>query len=448
MFDSLSQRFTGIFDRLKRKGLLSEQDVDSALREIRLALLEADVALPVAKEFVEKVRIQAIGAELFKSVSAAQLVIKIVNDVLVETLGNAEESELQIRALPTVILMAGLQGSGKTTTTGKLAHRLQQKQRKKVLMASLDIYRPAAQKQLEVLGTQNSIATLPIIANENPAAITARALEEAKKGGFDVLLLDTAGRLHIDDGLMHELQQIKSLANPHEVILVADAMTGQDAVRSAEAFHKAVGITGVILTRMDGDSRGGAALSLRMTTGQPIKFLGLGEKIDEIEPFDPKRIANRMLDMGDIVSLVERAAEAVAEDEAARLERRMQKGLFSLNDLATQLRTLQKMGGVSGILTLLPGVGKLKDAIGDQKNDRKLQRMEAIIRAMTPQERKHPEILNASRKRRIASGSGVDIALVNTLLKQHLQMAKMVKKFSTMDKKALMRGGFNNLFRQ
>lgn len=444
MFESLSDSLGKVFSKLKGKGYIGEDDVNAAMREVRIALLEADVALPVAKDFIKDVKERAVGQEVIKSVSPAQMVIKIVQDALKETLGS-ESVELNLAVSPpAVVMMVGLQGSGKTTSTGKLALHLKNKQKKKVLMASLDIYRPAAQEQLEVLGKQTEIDTLPIVKSEKPEAITKRALSEAKKGGYDMLLLDTAGRLHIDQELMGELQAVKKLSNPVETLLVADALTGQDAVQIATEFNEKVGVSGIVLTRVDGDGRGGAALSMKAVTGQPIKFIGVGEKVHEFEPFHPDRIASRILGMGDIVSLVERAAENVDEDDAKALEKKIRKGNFDLDDMAKQFKMMKKMGGLGGLLGMMPGLGKIKDKVAESGvNDRTFTRLEAIISSMTPWERKNPDQIKASRKRRIAAGSGNDVQDVNRLLKQYKQMKGVMKKMGKMDKKALMRGGFD-----
>jgi signal recognition particle subunit SRP54 len=446
MFDNLSNSLNKVFDRLRGKGVLTEADVSAAMREIRIALLEADVALPVVKKFIAGVKEKAVGQDVIKSISPGQMVVKIVNDHLVEMLG-AENAELQLNvAPPAVIMMIGLQGSGKTTSSGKLALYLKQKLNKKVLLASLDVYRPAAQKQLEILGNQIDVSSLPIIESEKPLAITKRALDVGKLEGYDVIILDTAGRLHIDATLMDELKDVKSLAKPSETLLVADSLTGQDAVHIAEQFHGAIGVTGNILTRMDGDGRGGATLSMRAVTGCPIKFIGSGEKINEFEAFHPDRIASRILGMGDIVSLVEKAAENVDEEEAKRLEKKVRKGAFDLDDLAKQLKMMRKMGGVGSLLGMMPGISKLKDKIDDaQVDDRAFIRLESIIYSMTKQERKYPKVINASRKKRIAAGAGTTVQEVNKLLKQHKQMSTMMKKFGKMDKKSMMRGGMGQL---
>ncbi len=442
MFDTLSNRLTEVFDRLKKRGALSESDVDAALREIRVALLEADVALSVVKDFIDAVRVRAVGEEVIRSVTPGQMVVKIVNDHLTETLG-AESVDINLAATPPVpIMMVGLQGSGKTTTSAKLAVFLRDRQRKKALMASLDVRRPAAQQQLKVLGEENAIATLPIVPLEPPEAIAKRAMDTARKEGYDVVILDTAGRLHVDDDLMAEAQKIHAIAKPAETLFVADAMTGQDAVRAAEAFHKSVHVTGVVLTRIDGDARGGAALSIRAVTGCPIKLLGTGEKIDALEVFHPDRIASRILGMGDVVSLVEKAAETVEEEDAEALARKIQKGQLDLDDFAKQLRQVRKMGGMGGILGMLPGVGKVqKQLAGANIDDKALARQEAIILSMTPAERKNPKVFNGSRRRRIAAGSGTTVQEVNRLLKQFQEMSRAMKRMNKLGQKGMMRHG-------
>lgn len=440
MFQNLSDRLSGVFKRLTSKGLLSEADVDEAMREVRIALLEADVALPVAKEFIAKVKEKAIGQEVVRSVSPGQMVVKIVSDQLVELLGQGD-AELNISVTPpAVILMAGLQGSGKTTSTAKLALRLREKQKKKVLVASLDVQRPAAQQQLEVLAGQVGVTSLPIIAGQKPEAIAERALKMAKLEGFDVLLLDTAGRLHVDAELMDELKRVHDLTRPHEVLLVADAMTGQDAVTIARQFKEQVPLTGIVLTRVDGDARGGAALSMAQVTGCPVKFMGVGEKVTEFEPFHAERIASRILDMGDVVSLVERAVENIDKAEAEAMAKKLQKGEFDLDDLASQLRQMKKMGGISSMLGMLPGMGQLKQKLGDMPvDDKALLRQEAILSSMTAKERRSPDLLNASRKKRVAAGSGTSVQDVNRLLKQHKQMQTMMKQLKKMGPKGMMR---------
>lgn len=428
MFDSLQYRLSGVFDKLRGRGALSEADVDAALGEVRTALIEADVALPVVKDFIEKVRPRAIGENVIRSVTPGQQVVKIVHDVLVETLGQ-ENAALNIGSPPAPILMVGLQGSGKTTTSAKLGLLLQTKEKKRVLMASLDTTRPAAMEQLRVLGEQAGIATLPIMAGQGPLDIAKRAIASAKVGGYDVVILDTAGRQHVDEQLMAEVAAVKALVGPHETLLVADSLTGQDAVNIAKSFHDRVSVTGIILTRVDGDGRGGAALSMRFVTGAPIKFLGAGEKLDALEPFHPARVASRILDMGDVVSLVEKASETLDKEEAEKLAAKMKKGTFDMNDLKSQLNQMKKLGGMKGVLGMLPGVGKIKgqlDAAG--LDDKILTRQEAIIQSMTKTERVDPDSINGSRRKRIAAGAGVEVSEVNKLLKMHRQMADMMKK--------------------
>jgi signal recognition particle subunit SRP54 len=449
MFENLSQRLGKVFDRLRGRGALSEGDVDEALREVRLALLEADVALPVVKTFVAGVRLRAIGQEVIRSVTPGQMVVKIVHDHLVETLG-ATASEINLRAVPPVpVLMLGLQGSGKTTTTAKLGLRLTQKDRKKVLMASLDTRRPAAQEQLRVLGEQTGVATLEIVAGQGPVEIARRAMERGRLEGFDVVLLDTAGRLSIDDELMGEAAAIRDAVSPAESLLVVDAMTGQDAVTVATNFNEKIGVTGIVMTRVDGDARGGAALSMRAVTGRPIKFIGLGEKVDALDVFHPDRIAGRILGMGDIVGLVEKAAETVEKEEAEKLARKVQKGEFDLDDMAAQLRQLRKMGGLGGVMGMLPGVQKVKAQLDAARvDDRMVKRQEAIIGSMTRAERRDVRLLNASRRRRIATGSGTSVEDVNRLVKQYMEMSRMMKQVSKLGQKGLMRTGISNLFRR
>jgi len=449
MFENLSDNLGKILDKLKGRGIISDDDLNAALREVRIALLEADVALMVAKNFIERVREKAAGQEVVRSVSPATMVIKIVHDELALMLGeNFSALNLSV-APPAVILMAGLQGSGKTTTTAKLALRLKEKQHKKSLVASLDIYRPAAQEQLEILAKKAGITALPIIPGEKPLAITERALREARLGGFDVLLLDSAGRLHIDAEMLEELKRVKETANPAEILLVADSMTGQDAANIARWFNEEIGITGIVLTRMDGDARGGAALSMKTVTGRPIKFVGVGEKLSDLEEFHPERAASRILGMGDIVSLVEKAAEAGNSADAEKMARRLKKGEFDFEDLADQIRKLRKMGGLSSMMNLIPGIGKIKKQIDAAGVDEKIiDRQLAIINSMTRKERRWPKLLNASRKRRIAAGSGTTIQEINRLIKQHQQMSGMMKKFSRLDKKELMRGGLAGMLGQ
>ena len=456
MFEGLSKRLGDVFDRLRGRGALSEADVDAALREVRTALLEADVALPVVRQFVDEVRPKAIGADVIRSVTPGQMVIKIVNDHLVEMLGGTV-ADLDLNAIPpVVILMVGLQGSGKTTSSAKIAYRLSQgpqgmaaemfggsgtfATKRKVMMASLDTRRPAAQQQLKVLGEQTGVPTLPIVPLEMPLAITRRAMETARREGFDVLILDTAGRLAIDEELMTEVKQISDLAQPKETLLVADAMTGQDAVNVAKAFNERLAVTGIVLTRVDGDARGGAALSMRAVTGRPVKLIGVGEKFDALEPFHPDRIASRILGMGDIVSLVERAAETIEKEDAEKPAAKVRKGQFDMDDLLSQLRQLRKMGGMQGLLGMLPGALQAKAAMSKAKIDEKqLKRQEAVILSMTPKERRNPDLIHASRKKRIAAGSGVAVQDVNKLLKQHADMLKMMKRVNKLGEKGFMR---------
>jgi signal recognition particle subunit SRP54 len=451
MFEALSGKLNGVFDRLRRRGALTEADVAEASREVRIALLEADVALPVVKDIVAKVRERAVGQEVLRSVSPAQQVIKIVNDCLVEALGGGEGVEhvpgISLNAAsPVPILMVGLQGSGKTTTSGKIALRLRMRDRKKVLLASLDVHRPAAQLQLETLAKQAGVASLPIIQGQGPLEIAQRAMQVARGELYDVVILDTAGRLSIDEALMEEVAQVKAATRPHESLLVVDAMTGQDAVQTARAFNERVGITGIVMTRIDGDARGGAALSMRAVTGAPIKLLGAGEKLEALEDFHPDRIAGRILGMGDIVSLVERAAETIDKAEAEKLATKMQKGQFDLEDYAAQLKQINKMGSLSGILNMLPGMGKLKGQIDESKLDGSiLKRQAAIIGSMTMKERRNPAILKASRKKRIAAGSGTSVQEVNKLLKQFDDMSAMMKRMSKLGQKGMMRGGLGAL---
>ena len=428
MFEGLSSRLSGVLDKLTRRGALSEGDVNEAMREIRRALLEADVALDVVKSFTDKVRTRAVGTDVLKSVTPGQMVVKIVNDQLIEMLGS-EADPINLEAVaPVPILMVGLQGSGKTTTTAKIARRLTDRAKKKVLLASLDTRRPAAMEQLAVLGKQVGVDVLPIVPGQTAVQIARRAMDAGRLGGFDVVILDTAGRTTVDEALMLEVIEVKAATNPHEVLLVADALTGQDAVNTARAFDGRVGITGIVLTRIDGDGRGGAALSMRAVTGKPIKLVGTGEKVDALEDFHPARIANRILGMGDIVSLVEKAAESIDADKAAKMAAKMQKGSFDLEDLRDQLAQMEKLGGMGGLMGMLPGIAKMKDQIAaSNMDDRQFKRMRAIIDSMTPQERRDPDILKASRKRRIAAGSGTSPELINRLLKMHRGMADMMK---------------------
>ena len=433
MFDKLSDRLGGVFDKLRGRGALREEDVRGAMREVRIALLEADVALPVVKDFVEKVTEKAVGQSVLKSVTPGQQVVKIVNDGLAEMLGS-EVSALELSvAPPAVIMMVGLQGSGKTTTTAKIAKRLKDKDNKKVMMASLDVNRPAAQEQLAVLGEQINAATLPIVAGQQPVEIAKRALQAAKLQGFDVLLLDTAGRLHVDQQLMDEMKAVADISKPQEILLVVDSLTGQDAVNVAQNFSDQVDLTGVVLTRMDGDARGGAALSMRAVTGKPIKFVGVGEKIDALEEFHPERVAGRILGMGDVVSLVEKAAQVVDKEESEALAEKMLKGQFDLNDLRAQLRQMTQMGGLGALASMMPGMKKAKQAMaGGAMDEKVLVRMDAIIGSMTKEERVRPGLLNAKRKRRVAIGSGTTVQDVNKLLKMHQEMAKAMKRIKKM----------------
>ena len=433
MFESLSDRLGGVFDKLRGRGALTELDVRAAMREVRIALLEADVALPVVKGFVDQVTERAIGAEVIRSVTPGQQVVKIVNDALVEMLGS-DAVGLSIDVTPpAVIMMVGLQGSGKTTTTAKIAKRLTEKAGKKVLMASLDVQRPAAQEQLRVLGEQTGVATLPVIAGQQPVDIARRARSAAKLQGFDVLLLDTAGRLHVDAALMAEMQAVAGAGTPDEILLVVDSLTGQDAVNVASSFAGQVELTGVVLTRMDGDARGGAALSMRSVTGKPIKFAGTGEKLDALEEFDPARVAGRILGMGDIVGLVERAAETFEADAAEKMAAKMAKGQFDMEDLRNQLVQMKKMGGLGALAGMIPGMAKAKQAMADGKvDDKVLGRMEAVICAMTPKERARPDILTAKRRIRIAKGSGTTVQEVNKVLKMHQEMESAMKRLRKM----------------
>jgi signal recognition particle subunit SRP54 len=432
MFDGLTERLSTVFDRLGGRGVLSEKDVDEALREVRVALLEADVALPVARDFIAKAKERATGEEVVRSVRPADQVVKIVYDGLVEMLGGDEPAPLNLAAAPpAVILMAGLQGSGKTTTAAKLALRLAKTERKKILMASLDTRRPAAMEQLAMLGVQAEVDTLPIVVGQNAPDIARRALSAARLGGYDVLILDTAGRTTLDEAMMNEAAEIARIATPTETLLVADSLTGQDAVRTAKAFHERLPLTGLILTRADGDGRGGAALSMRAVTGLPIKFLGAGEKIDALDAFDARRVAGRILGQGDIVALVEKASADFDQAKAERMAKKLAKGQFDLDDLSGQLQQMQKMGGMSGLLGMLPGVQKIKKQISEANiDDRQIVRQVAIISSMTKAERKKPDLLNASRKRRVAAGAGVEVMEINRLLKQHRQMADVFKSMS------------------
>ena len=431
MFENLSERLGGVFDRLNKQGALSEDDIKTALREVRVALLEADVSLPVARDFIKAISDKAAGQSVTKSVTPGQQVVKIVHDELVHVLAGDNENagELKVDSPPAPILMVGLQGSGKTTTTAKLAKRLTEKNGKRVLMASLDIYRPAAQEQLAVLGRQIGVDTLPIVAGQSATDIAKRAKQQATMGGYDVYMLDTAGRLHIDEVLMREVEDVRNITSPRETLLVVDGLTGQDAVNVAEEFDAKVGVTGVVLTRMDGDGRGGAALSMRAVTGKPIKFVGLGEKMDALEEFHSERVAGRILGMGDIVSLVEKAQETIEAEQAERMMKRFQKGQFNMNDLKQQLEQMQKMGGMEGIMGMMPGMGKMKAKAAEAGfDDSVLKRQIALIQSMTKRERVNPKLLQASRKKRIARGAGMEVSELNKLMKMHRQMSDMMKK--------------------
>ena len=440
MFDTLSERLGSVFDRLKGRGALTEADVRAAMREVRVALLEADVALPVVRSFVDSITDKAVGHNVLRSITPGQQVVKIVNDALTEMLG-AEASDLELDVTPpAIIMMVGLQGSGKTTTSAKIAKRLTEKDRKKVLMASLDVNRPAAQEQLAVLGAQTGVATLPIVAGQQPVDIARRALMAAKLQGYDVLILDTAGRLHVDQALMDEMRAVSQVSAPTETLLVVDSLTGQDAVNVAKSFTDQVPLTGVVLTRMDGDARGGAALSMRAVTGKPIKFVGTGEKLDGLELFHPSRVAGRILGMGDVVSLVERAAQTIEVEDAEKLAAKMSKGQFDLNDLRMQLKQMQNMGGLGALAGMIPGMKKAQTAMASAPgSDKMLVHMDAIIGSMTLKERAKPELMQAKRKIRVAKGAGVTVQDVNKLLKMHQEMAGAMKKLKKMGgMKALM----------
>ena len=439
MFDSLSEKLGGVFSKLRGKGALSENDVMAVSREIRLALLEADVALPVVKGFISEIKDKAVGEDIIKGVNPGQQVIKIVHDALVEMLGS-EAQELQFASPPCAYLMVGLQGSGKTTSTAKIAKILTEKHKKKVLMASLDVYRPAAQEQLAQLGTQTGIATLDIVEGQKPVDIANRAMDTARKEGYDVVMLDTAGRLSIDEELMAEATAIKKATNPIETLLVADAMTGQDAVQTATAFDEAVGLSGIMLTRVDGDARGGAAMSMKAVTGKPIKLIGVGEKWDEVETFHPDRIAGRILGMGDVVSLVEKAVETVDAEEAEKMAAKFKKGKFDFNDLLSQMKQMQKMGGMGAMMKMLPGMSNMAGMMDEAGvDDGFIKKQEAMILSMTPQEREKPELLNAKRKIRIAAGSGTSVQDLNKLVKQLKQMQTMMKRMKKMGMGGMMK---------
>jgi len=449
MFENLSDRLSGVFDRLTKQGALSDDDVKTALREVRVALLEADVSLPVARDFVKAVQEKATGQAVTKSITPGQQVVKIVHDELVHVLqGDAGDiGALKVDSPPAPILMVGLQGGGKTTTTAKLAKRLKEKQGKRVLMASLDVYRPAAQHQLEVLGTQIGVDTLPIVPGQTPTDIAKRAKQQATMGGYDVYMLDTAGRLSIDDQMMAEVEAVRDVTNPRETLLVVDGLTGQDAVNTAENFDSRIGISGVVLTRMDGDGRGGAALSMRAVTGKPIKFVGLGEKMDALEEFHPERVAGRILGMGDIVSLVEKAQETIEAEQAEKMMKRFQKGRFNMNDLKMQLEQMGKMGGMEGIMGMMPGMKKAAKQIEESGLDDSIfKRQIALINSMTKKERANPQILQASRKKRIAKGAGLEVSELNQLLKMHRQMADMMKKMGKMGKGGMLKQAMKGMF--
>ncbi len=447
MFENLSERLSGVFDRLTKQGALSEDDVRTAMREVRVALLEADVSLPVARDFIKAVEKKATGAAVTKSVTPGQQVIKIVHDELIATLtGDTDPGVLKIDNPPAPILMVGLQGSGKTTTTAKLAKRLKERDGKRVLMASLDTNRPAAMEQLAILGAQIGVDTLPIVKGEDPVQIARRAKTQASLGGYDVYMLDTAGRLHIDADLIAQAAAVRDIANPREILLVVDGLTGQDAVNVAQEFDDKIGVTGVVLTRMDGDGRGGAALSMRAITGKPIRFVGLGEKMDALETFEPSRVAGRILGMGDIVALVERAQETLEAEQAERMMKRFQKGQFNMNDLKGQLDQMMKMGGMQGMMSMMPGMAKMQKQLDDAGfDDKVIKRQIALIQSMTKKERANPALLQASRKKRIAAGAGQDVSDLNKLIKMHRQMADAMKKMGKMGAKGMMRGGLGAL---
>ena len=447
MFENLSGRLSGVLDRLTRQGALSDDDIATALREVRVALLEADVSLPVARNFIKAIEAKARGQAVTKSVTPGQQVVKIVHDELVSVLaGDGPTAAMRIDSPPAPVLMVGLQGSGKTTTTAKLARRWSEREGKRVLMASLDTRRPAAMQQLAILGTQVGVDTLPIVPGQDPVAIAKRAKQQATLGGYDVVMLDSAGRLHVDDELMSEITAVRDATGPHETLLVVDGLTGQDAVNVATEFDGRIGISGVVLTRMDGDGRGGAALSMRAITGKPIRFVGTGEKMDALEEFHPERVAGRILGMGDIVALVEKAQETLEVEAAERMMKRFQKGQFNMNDLKGQLEQMLKMGGMSGLMGMMPGMGKMQKQMDEAGfDDSALRRQIALINSMTKAERRNPALLQASRKKRISAGAGLDVAELNRLLKMQRQMADMMKKMGGMGKKGLMRGGLGAL---
>jgi signal recognition particle subunit SRP54 len=436
MFENLTSKFEEIFSSLKKAPSLNEAQVDDGLRKIRQALLEADVALPVAKELIKNIKPKAIGQEIIRSTTPGQMIVKVVFDEIVKILGDTK-TELNLNAVsPVCLMLVGLQGSGKTTTTAKLARYLEKNNKKKSLMVSLDVYRPAAQEQLNILGEKNSIQTLPIVKDQLPIDIVKRALNAASLSGVDAIIFDTAGRTQIDLSMMNEIKEIKSVANPIETILVADSLTGQVAVNVAQEFKKAVDLTGIILTRVDGDGRGGAALSMKFATNTPIKFMGIGEKIEQLDVFHPDRIANRILGMGDVVSLVEKATEDLDEEKIKKTEENLRAGSFSMEDYLSQLRQMKKMGGMDGVLSMLPGVSKIKKQMDNANIDESIIKInEAVILSMTKEERLNPKIINSSRKKRISSGSGADSATINKLLKQFKMMTNMMKKMSKGDPK-------------
>ncbi|MBL4692423.1 MAG: signal recognition particle protein [Magnetovibrio sp.] len=442
MFEGLTERLGDVFDKLKKRGALKEADVSEALREVRVALLEADVALPVVKDFIAKVKVAAVGEDVVRSITPGQMVVKIVHDELVEMLG-AEPEPLRVHGNPpNVVMMVGLQGSGKTTSTAKIAARLTRVDKKKVLMASLDIYRPAAQQQLEQLGDQNGLATLPIVFGEQPVAIAKRALKVGRTEAYDVVILDTAGRLHIDEVLMKEVADVRDAVDPGETLLVTDAMTGQDSVNVAKEFADKVGISGIVLTRVDGDARGGAALSMKAVTDKPIKFLGVGEKIDELDVFDARRVAGTILGQGDVVGLVERVSQVVEQEDAEKAAKKMLKGLFTLEDMGQQLGQLRQMGDIKGLMSMIPGIGKAKKELEAANiDDKKIAQQQAVIQSMTPKERRNARLINGSRRKRIAAGSGTSVQEVNRLLKQFTTMSKMMKKMGKMGKSGRMPPG-------
>ncbi|MDK3075672.1 signal recognition particle protein [Sedimentitalea sp. JM2-8] len=448
MFENLSERLSGVFDRLTKQGALSDEDVKTALREVRVALLEADVSLPVARDFIKTVQEKATGQAVTKSVTPGQQVVKIVHDALVDVLrGEGDPGKLKIDNPPAPILMVGLQGSGKTTTTAKLAKRMKEKDGKRVLMASLDTNRPAAMEQLAILGAQIGVDTLPIVKGENPVQIARRAKTQASLGGYDVYMLDTAGRLHIDAELIQQAADVRDVANPRETLLVVDGLTGQDAVNVATEFDDKIGVTGVVLTRMDGDGRGGAALSMRAVTGKPIRFVGIGEKMDAIETFEPERVAGRILGMGDIVSLVEKAQETIEAEQAEKMMKRMMKGQFNMNDLRMQLEQMIQMGGMQGMMGMMPGMGKMAKQVEEAGFDDKILKQQiALIQSMTKKERANPQILQASRKKRIAKGAGMEVSDLNKLMKMHRQMGDMMKKMGRMGKGGLLKQAMKGMF--